>query len=179
MNKRLLDAAEWGRITEYLDRALDLESTDREEYVAELERMQPMTGALLRELLNEHEALNKSAFLEDSPVPDLTRPPLTGQQVGAYKIERLLGYGGMGEVWLASRHDGRFEGHCAIKVLDDSSARASFADRFRREGRLLGRLVHPHIARLIDAGTIADGRPYLALEFVDGERIDRHCRKNG
>jgi serine/threonine protein kinase len=59
-----------------------------------------------------------------------------------------------------------------------SSARASFADRSRREGRLLARLVRPLIARLIDAGTLADGRPYLAIEYVNGERIDRYCQKN-
>jgi serine/threonine protein kinase len=179
MSERLPDAAEWSRITQYLDHALDLEATGREHYLAELERLQAVTGARVRELLNECEALNDSGFLEKSPITAFPRTPLTGQQAGAYTIEHLLGCGGMGEVWLASRHDGRFEGRCAIKVLDDSLARASFAERFLREGRLLARLVHPHIARLIDAGTLPDGRPYLALEFVDGERIDRYCQNHG
>jgi tetratricopeptide (TPR) repeat protein/tRNA A-37 threonylcarbamoyl transferase component Bud32 len=100
---------------------------------------------------------------------------LAGRRAGAYIIERLLGRGGMGEVWLASRNDGRFEGRCALKFLDRSAIQPKLADRFRHEGRLLARLTHPNIARLIDAGSLDDDRQYLALEYVDGEPIDRYC----
>lgn len=81
----------------------------------------------------------------------------------------------MGEVWLAVRSDGRFEGKCALKFLDASVTSPKLADRFRREGQLLARLTHPNIARLLDAGATEDGRAYLALEYVDGDPIDRHC----
>jgi serine/threonine-protein kinase len=81
----------------------------------------------------------------------------------------------MGEVWLASRSDGRFEAQCAIKLLDGAVSQEKLAERFRREGRLLARLAHPNIARLLDAGATADGRQFLVLEYVDGDRIDRYC----
>src|SRR5581483_11176967 len=101
--------------------------------------------------------------------------PLEGTKIGGYTIDRLLGRGGMGEVWLASRSDGLFEGRCAIKFFYGAAGHARLANRFRREGRLLARLTHPHIGRLLDAGIAADGRQYLLLEYVDGESIDRYC----
>jgi tetratricopeptide (TPR) repeat protein len=82
----------------------------------------------------------------------------------------------MGEVWLATRSDGRYEGKCAIKFLSAPVASAKLADRFRREGSFLARLAHPNIARLLDAGEAGDGQSYLALEYVDGVRIDVCCR---
>ena len=85
----------------------------------------------------------------------------------------------MGEVWLARRSDGRFEAECAIKFLDGAVSQEKLAERFRREGRLLARLAHPNIARLLDAGATADGKQFLALEYVDGERIDRYCESHG
>jgi serine/threonine-protein kinase len=85
----------------------------------------------------------------------------------------------MGEVWLARRSDGRFEAECAIKFLDGAVPQEKLAERFRREGRLLARLAHPNIARLLDAGATVDGKQFLALEYVDGERIDRYCDSRG
>ena len=81
----------------------------------------------------------------------------------------------MGEVWLAQRSDGRFEGKFALKFLETYSSSPAALDRFQREGRLLARLAHPHIARLIDAGVTASGSPYLILEYVQGIRIDEYC----
>ena len=81
----------------------------------------------------------------------------------------------MGEVWLASRADGRFEGRCAIKFLNRSISHPGVAERFLREGQALARLTHPHVARLLDAGTLEEGQPYLVLEYVPGTHIDRYC----
>ena len=100
---------------------------------------------------------------------------LAGQTVGAYTLEAPLGQGGMGSVWLARRSDGRFEGKVAVKFLNAALIGRAGEERFRREGNILARLTHPHIARLIDAGVSAAGQPYLVLEFVEGERIDRYC----
>jgi eukaryotic-like serine/threonine-protein kinase len=77
-------------------------------------------------------------------------------------------------VWLAQRTDGRFEGLVAIKLLS-ASLQAERLERFRREGQLLGRLAHPHIARLLDAGALPVGTPFLVLEYIDGLRIDHWC----
>ena len=80
----------------------------------------------------------------------------------------------MGSVWLAHRSDGRFEGQAAIKFLNLALVARGGAERFRREGDVLASLAHPNIARLLDAG-VAGGQPYLVLEFIDGEPIDRWC----
>jgi eukaryotic-like serine/threonine-protein kinase len=179
----LTGLAPWPEIDGYLDRALDLAPRERELWLSELTSSQPGIARILRQLLAEREALNASQFLEDSPLGDLpfggrqgpARSPLEGTRIGAYTIERLLGRGGMGEVWLASRSDGRFEAQCAIKFLDGAVSQEKLCERFRREGRLLARLAHPNIARLLDAGATADGKQFLVLEYVDGDRIDRYC----
>jgi eukaryotic-like serine/threonine-protein kinase len=97
-----------------------------------------------------------------------------GQQFGKYRLTRLVGEGGMGAVWCAERADGRFEGEVAVKLLTRSRSGAAL-ERFDREARYLARLKHPNIARLIDAGIGPDDVPYLILEYVEGERIDRWC----
>src|SRR5262249_10838217 len=83
--------------------------------------------------------------------------------------------GGMGSVWLAERCDGRFEGRAAVKLLNIALMGRAGEERFRREGHILARLDHPHIARLLDAGVTAAGQPYLILEHVDGKGIDEYC----
>jgi serine/threonine-protein kinase len=180
MNSPRLDPTTWLQIEGYLDHALDLEPDARETWLAELSNTQPAIARMVRDLVIESEALDARGFLEGSPMDaaglhNPLRSPKAGQRAGAYVIERLLGRGGMGEVWLASRSDGRFEGHCAIKFLDGTIEQSTLAERFRREGGLLARLGHPHIARLLDAGTTDDGRQFLAIEYVDGERIDGYC----
>ena len=81
--------------------------------------------------------------------------------------------GGIGTVWRARRNDGRFEGFVAVKLLNLALIDPQGDERFRREGTLLARLAHPHIARLLDAGVSPAGQPYLVLEYVDGVRLDR------
>src|SRR5262245_48388828 len=97
---------------------------------------------------------------------------LAGQTVGAYTLEAQIGQGGMGSVWLARRNDGRFERHAAIKLLNASFVGSAAEERFRREGSILARLAHPHIARLVDAGVAPAGWSYLVLEWIEGQSID-------
>src|SRR5947209_16457739 len=85
----------------------------------------------------------------------------------------------MGTVWLAQRSDGRFEGRAALKFLNAAYVGQAGGERFRREGSILARLAHPHIARLIDAGVWRLSQPYLVLEYVQGEHIDRYCESHG
>jgi non-specific serine/threonine protein kinase/serine/threonine-protein kinase len=95
-----------------------------------------------------------------------------GDEIGAWRLVRPLGRGGTGEVWLARREDGRFEQQVAVKLLHhDGGDHARLLD----EQRLLARLQHPGIARLLDAGNLADGRPYMVMEYVDGLPLLRHC----
>ena len=104
---------------------------------------------------------------------------LAGQTVGPYTLISPIGHGGMGTVWLAQRSDGRFEGRAALKFLNAALVGRAGSERFHREGSVLARLAHPHIARLIDAGVSPLAQPYLVLEYVEGEHIDSYCDARG
>ncbi len=100
---------------------------------------------------------------------------LAGRRLGAYTLVEAIGAGGMGSVWRARRSDGRYEGDVAVKLLNLALVARGGAERFAREGQVLARLAHPNIAHLIDAG-VGDGvQPFIVLEHVQGEPIDRHC----
>jgi tetratricopeptide (TPR) repeat protein len=100
------------------------------------------------------------------------------KRVGPYEIERLLGRGGMGAVYLAHRADGQFEQTVAIKLIDLPLATEIFRERFRQERQILAELQHPYIARLLDGGVTAGGDPYLVMEYVDGVPVHRFCEEN-
>ncbi len=99
-----------------------------------------------------------------------------GQRLGAWALHELIGQGGMGQVWRATRDDGLYRGQAAVKLLLGASSQSpTAAARFAREGELLARMQHPNIAQLLDAGIGPGGQRYLVLEYVAGERIDRWC----
>src|SRR5262249_50656686 len=91
---------------------------------------------------------------------------------GSFQPTTLLGRGGMGAVWLADRTDGEVRQQVAIKILRSDLESHRIRERFLQERQILAGLVHPNIARLLDAGHSEDGRPFLALEYVEGEAID-------
>jgi tetratricopeptide (TPR) repeat protein len=182
MKPAVLDPLLWKQISDCFDEVFELEPREREHRLNAIAVSQPSIARMVRELLAEHENLTASGFLEGSALPPVKDAALddsmAGRQIGGYTIEHLIGRGGMGAVWLASRSDGRFEGRCAIKFIDSIAVRPYLGERFAREGWLLARLNHPHIARLIDAGTTEDGKQFLVLEYVDGERIDMYCESH-
>jgi TolB-like protein len=100
---------------------------------------------------------------------------LAGARVGAWRIVREIGRGGMGAVYLAERADGEYEKRAALKVVKRGMDTDEVLRRFRRERQILASLEHPNIARLLDGGVAPDGRPFLVMEHVDGERIDRYA----
>jgi len=160
-----------------LKQALELDQAERETWLTHLRRDQPAHAAELEALLAEEARLDAAGFLGedggDGPGP--RAPGLEGRRLGAYTLERPLGQGGMGTVWLARRSDGRYEGQVAVKLLNLALLDPVGSERFRREGTLLARLSHPNIARLLDAGVTGGGQPFLVLEYVEGTRIDRYC----
>jgi len=168
-----MDKARWEVISPLLDQLLDTEPGQRSTRLEQIRRDDAQLAGELEALLARQTAVGREEFLEGTAVPiDST---LRGQIVGAYTLERPLGQGGMGSVWLAHRSDGRFEGQVAVKFLNLALIARGGADRFRREGSVLAKLTHPNIARLIDAGVAVGGQPYLVLEYIDGEPIDRWC----
>lgn len=122
----------------------------------------------------ERPALDVVTEWSDHPAPGTE----IGRRIGPYRLVRLLGRGGMGRVYLAERDDGQFEQQVAMKLLSHDGYGRRFRQRFLEERQILASLNHPHIARLFDGGMAADGTPYFAMEYVDGQPIDAYCRRH-
>ncbi len=150
----------------------------------------PMRDALLGTLRNQHPELaaevermlardaDSYGFLDTPIIGDRDeRNPLIGTRLGAYRVLREIGHGGMGSVFLAER-EGDFQKRAAIKVIRRGMDTDFIIDRFHRERQILAGLEHPHIAQLLDGGATPDGLPYLALEYVDGTPIAEFCREH-
>jgi eukaryotic-like serine/threonine-protein kinase len=173
-----LSPEEWQAVSPLLDQAFDLSEAERLPWLASLRQQDPQLAGRLEALLKEHRLLDNESFLEQSPPAPRPEAGLAGRQIGAYTLISPIGQGGMGTVWLAERSDGRFERRVAIKFILLALSGPAAGERFKREGTILGRLAHPHIAELIDAGVTPDGQPYLVLEHVEGEAIDTYCDTN-
>ncbi|MGH9727905.1 MAG: protein kinase domain-containing protein [Candidatus Acidiferrales bacterium] len=170
-----LDPDRWKEISPYLDQALSLENEERAAWLASLRVQRPDLADLLEKLLEEEHAVDRERFLEHEPPRPAVEAASPGWTIGAYRLISRIGEGGMGSVWLAERNDGRFERQVAVKFLQFAVASPAAAERFKREGRILGQLAHPHIAELIDAGVTPGEEPYLVLEYVTGQQIDKYC----
>jgi eukaryotic-like serine/threonine-protein kinase len=173
-----LSRERWQAVSPYLDRAIEMGEGERGPWLASLRAEEPAVAADLEMLLEERSSLDQEGFLEGSALPPASAS-LAGQKIGAYTVVSLIGQGGMGSVWLAQRSDGRFQRQAAVKLLNASLVGRAGEERFRREGSILARLAHPHIARLVDAGVSPAGQPYLVLEHVEGQPIDRYCDDRG
>ena len=134
--------------------------------------------AMLDSLGSAEAAIGESVgalFVPSGPLvdaPDAALPE--GTRVGAYVVRRLVGRGGMGNVYAAVRADGSVAREVALKVVRTTVTGGAIGRRIRQEQRILGTLEHPHIARLYDSGVTAEGSPYLVMELVQGTRIDQH-----
>ena len=176
-----ISADDWREVFLLLDTALELPVAARAAWLDTLVQDSRITSTL-REVLARQTA---DRFLHELPQftgsPDLPRDDAAadivdiGSEVGPYRLTGRLGRGGMSSVWIAERIDGLLKRRVALKLPHVSWAMPEAAGRMARERDLLSSLEHPNIARLYDAGTASDGRPYLALELVDGVPIDEHC----
>jgi serine/threonine-protein kinase len=172
----MINIDNWNEFSRHLDRVLDADAATRSIYLSQLEARSPALTARLRNVLAAQQRPEFDDFLMDDPAEYAS---LIGRRIGAWRIDSELGRGGMGSVWLAVRDDGQYEGRAAIKFPHLASLGREGARRLRDEGGILARLDHPNIARLLDAGVAPDGQPYLVLEFIDGEPIDRWCERQG
>jgi serine/threonine-protein kinase len=164
----------WRAVSDYLDRALDATPNEVDLLLRSMRTEDATLAEDLEALLAEHNAVRRERFLDDGPL-ERSVVDLTGQVIGAYTLVSLLGHGGMGAVWLARRSDGLFVGQVALKLLHPGTLGHVAHERFKREGDILARLRHPHIAHLLDAGVAPDGQPYLVIEHVHGQPIDLFC----
>lgn len=104
-------------------------------------------------------------------------PDRSGKQIGPYRLDRELGSGGMGVVYLATRTDNQFQKRVAIKLLNVARENTELVNRFRNEQQILARLDHPNICRLYDGGITAEGEPYFIMEYLrDALPLDVYCR---
>lgn len=164
----------WLQLGPLLDVALELPVRERSAWLAALRARAPDDARDLEQLLGA----DGTSWLETGHRTRVlgrmaASPAEAGAVLGAWRLERTLGRGGMGTVWLATRADGRFAGNAAVKLLHPSLIEGLGEDYFRREGEVLARLTHPAIARLYDAGVTDEGQPYLVLEYVDGRPLHR------
>jgi serine/threonine protein kinase len=177
-----VNPAELKTLSRLLDQALSLPRSERIAWLSSLRGSDAGYRATLAQLLAEAERPD-DGFLtrpgighlqQAAPTPPTEQP---GTQVGPYRLERQIGSGGMGSVWLAQRVDGALQWTVALKLPHTSWAPTLNA-RLARERDILARLAHPNIARLYDAGSDEHGRPYLALEFVQGVPIDEYLHQH-
>lgn len=169
----------------YFERWLDADPAQRAQLLAELAATNPAAHVCLLELIEADRTAAALHFLDSGALSNVGAEPdettlrdLAGSQFGAWRLQRLIGVGGAGQVWFARRCDGQHDGSAAIKLLRVTDLDAYAQRRFAREGRVLAGLEHPHIARLIDVGESAHGQRYIVLEYIDGERIDHWCDRH-
>jgi serine/threonine protein kinase/Tfp pilus assembly protein PilF len=182
-----LSPAQLTRLSALLDQALPLAPAARRAWLEALPAAdQPLLQNLRGVLLADDPAAALDQSLQHLPritptdpanAADSDRRP--GERVGAYELLRLLGAGGMAEVWLARRADGAFEREVALKIPHLEPVRAEMAARFTQECNILAALESPGIARLYDAGIDASGVPYFAMEYVRGEALTSWCDQRG
>ncbi|HEU4814297.1 MAG TPA: serine/threonine-protein kinase [Xanthomonadaceae bacterium] len=167
-----MDAERWQRLSPLLDALFELEPDERARRLALMRAEDPAQADELQALVALEEA--SGDFLSEPLVA-----PLPGARVGAligpYRLERMLGEGGMGQVWLASRADGMYHRRVALKLLRPGLVDPGLRLRFQREREILARLAHPHIARLLYAGLSDDSQPFLVLEYIEGEPVTDWC----
>ncbi len=166
---------DWAKITADLEHALTLDAETAVEFlktsIADSDTRDLVQG-LLERARPAQAFMKTSAAGAAAPSPTAQLPAKT--RIDHWEIEDLIGKGGMGEVYRASRADGLYEQTVALKLIHGMSA--GRIERFKQERQRLARLEHPNIARIVDGGTAPVGRAYLAMEYVQGETIDRYVR---
>lgn len=162
----------WIKINALLHEALALPAEHRGAWLETLEGADQDLREVLRRLLEVQAGRDFTALAEQAESTQF----VAGELVGPYRLLRELGVGGMGAVWLAVRDDACESAKVALK-LPRVTLGAELLRRVQRERDILSTLHHPHIASLQDAGLDRCGRPYLALQHVQGLRIDAHCER--
>jgi serine/threonine protein kinase/tetratricopeptide (TPR) repeat protein len=170
----------WQRINEMFHAALALDGEERSAFlVAQSDGDEALRGKVAA-LLDSHE--QAEGFIQGSVFGDAAQllvedeaEAMIGQHIGLYKIEREIGRGGMGSVYLATRDDAQFEQQVAIKVVRRGMDTDLVLARFRNERQILAGFAHPNIARLFDGGSTETGLPYFIMEYIEGQAIDEYC----
>jgi serine/threonine-protein kinase len=167
----------WQEVKTVLERALEKDPGQRTAFLqAECGDDRELREEVESLLVTEAEAGGFLARPVFGPFRDEPNGPVEGERLGSYRVLREIGHGGMGAVYLAVRADDAYEKQVAVKVMGLGTAE-EIVRRFRAERQILANLDHPNIAKLLDGGATETGRPYLVMEYVEGQPIDEHARK--
>jgi len=168
---------DWALITQTLEYLDTLSAEDLAQELSRLNAEDTGLTSAVEQLRGNRE--NAASFMQ-THMPGSQQPDSatleSGSHIGIWQIDCLLGTGGMGEVYRATRADGLFDQQVALKLTRQMGD--EFAARFEAERQRLAQLEHPNIARIVDGGTFEDGAPYMTMEFVEGHAIDEHVRRN-
>jgi len=169
-----MNAERWQEVKRLFDAALEREPAGRQAFLESAcggdDSLRSEVNALLA-------ALEDAGSRYETPV--VISDPMIHRQFGAYRILRRLGSGGMGAVYLAARADDQFRRLAAVKAIHPELLDEHTRRRFENERHTLAALEHPNIVRLLDGGATEDGIPYLVMDYVEGQPIDRFCREHG
>ncbi|MFT7479799.1 MAG: serine/threonine protein kinase/tetratricopeptide (TPR) repeat protein [Gammaproteobacteria bacterium] len=176
--------SDWQRVRKLVEDALSHPTTERAAFVESECGADEALRVRVLALLAQDDADDDYMAPPGGMIFGAADPPQQGnnqglpRRLGPWELRRELGTGGMGSVYLAVRADGQFQRQVAIKLIRTGMDHGEMIARFHRERQVLANLDHPGIARMLDAGLSADGRPYLVMEFVEGIPIDRYCDEN-
>ncbi|TVP78736.1 MAG: hypothetical protein EA352_01535 [Gemmatimonadales bacterium] len=183
----------WPEIRQGFEELMERPPEDRVERLREMAGSNPLLAREVGRLLDHHDRAGGDGFEEDlASLPSRRLREVTYEaeeeddaqllsgdaRVGPYRLVERIGRGGSGTVYRARRVDGAYDSWVAIKLLRRGLDTEDLLARFRAERQILAALAHPNIARLLDGGELPDGRPYLVMEHVEGERIDDHCARH-
>ena len=171
----------WDKLNELFFAALDCEVSQRPAFLEKACGDDRELRLELEEMLAVEEdthALALESRLLSGDDTSTGPETLVGTRIGPYRLEKLIGEGGMGEVYLAARDDDQYQQKVALKLVRPGYRNVELLTRFRVERQVLARLNHPNITRLLDGGIDNDGRPYLVMQFIEGLPITRFCDKN-
>lgn len=177
-----MNSGRWQKLKEIFNEALEREQDERKAYIS---KACGDDQKLKKEILSLLKAYHKPGILDNSPGQLISsaffqHEPVNkkGEKIGSYKILERIGQGGMGCVYIAERSDGQFEQKVALKLLRTGFTSANQRQRFLAERQILASLNHKNIARLYDGGVTRESQPWFAMEYVEGQPIDKYCTAN-
>ena len=172
------DPDRWGRLDEVFQGALERPGAARPAYLARVCGLDDELRAEVEAMLAADAVAIERFVRDDEPPAAPGVDPLAGMCLGPWRILDVIGRGGMGTVYRAERADGQYEQQVAVKIVH-AAAHQRASGRFQAEARILARLSHPNIARLLDGGLTPEGSAYLVMEYVDGTSVTEYCDAHG
>ncbi|HSK74751.1 MAG TPA: protein kinase, partial [Pyrinomonadaceae bacterium] len=188
-----MSSKRWQKIEEIFEQVVELPASERDGVLANLcngdDDLRREVELLIAADSEAEEFIEEpilgsntlASFLNEDFGQDIENsvpPHFIGRRIGAYRLIRELGRGGMGAVFLAQRADDEFKKSVAIKLIKRGMDTDFILKRFRNERQILATLDHPYIARLLDGGTTDDNLPYFVMEYIEGEPIHHYCDAN-